>query len=58
MLAVVLSFGSSRLKTVLQYFFFIIFSPLKLLDFVFAHIRGAEECASGVHVVLRVPEAS
>jgi ubiquinone/menaquinone biosynthesis C-methylase UbiE len=52
-LATVLSFGSRRLQAFLQYLFLVLFIPLKLPDFLFAHLPGAELCASNFYIVVR-----
>ncbi len=53
-LGVVLSFGFSPLRLAIQYALYILLFPLKFLDIVFAHVPGAQFCAAGVYVVVRV----
>lgn len=52
-LALVFSFGFRPLRKALHYFFMILLSPFKLLDYIFIHFPGAEEMAAGVYVVVR-----
>ncbi len=52
-LATILCFGSRVLQDVLQYFFLVLFSPIKFLDFIFAYLPGAELCAANFYIIVR-----
>lgn len=52
-LATILSFGSRTLQLVWQYVFLVALSPVKLLDFLFAHFQNSQLCAAELYVVLR-----
>ena len=52
-LATILCFGSLKLQSMLQYFFLVLFFPLKFLDVIFSRMPGAELCAANFYVVVR-----
>lgn len=52
-LATIFSFGISPLRKVLNYVFMAVLSPFKLLDYLYAHLPGAEDVAGSVYVVMK-----
>lgn len=54
-LATICSFGLTPLQKILNYFFMLILSPLKLLDVLYARLPGAEISAAGVYLVMQKP---
>jgi SAM-dependent methyltransferase len=54
-LATILCFGSRGLQRVLQYLLLVVFSPVKLLDVLFARLPGAELCAANFFLIVRTP---
>jgi SAM-dependent methyltransferase len=52
-LATICSFGITPVRKVLHYAFMIVLSPIKLLDYLYARLPGAEDVAGGLWVVVR-----
>jgi SAM-dependent methyltransferase len=52
-LAILFSFGFTPLRKILNYFFSLLLSPLRVLDFVYARLPGAEELAVSIYVVIK-----
>ncbi|MBI5366893.1 MAG: class I SAM-dependent methyltransferase [Planctomycetes bacterium] len=50
-LATVFSFGFTPLRVALKYLFMLLFNPIKLLDYLYARLPGAEEAAACVYLV-------
>ncbi len=55
-LATIASFGIRPMQKILNYFFMLILSPIKLLDLYYAKTPAAEITASGVYVVAKKPQ--
>ncbi len=53
--ATLFCFGSHSLQSALQYFFLILFAPLKFFDLALAHMPGAELCSANFYCVVRTP---
>ena len=51
--ATILSFGSKKIQTILQYVFLVLFFPLKFLDVIFSRFPGAELCAANFFIIVR-----
>lgn len=54
--ALLLSFGSRRLQSALEFVFLLLLCPLKLVDLLAARLPGADLSAANLFVVVRVPE--
>ena len=51
--ATLFSFGSTPLRKILNYFFSLLLGSLRVLDFVYARLPGAEELAVSIYVVIK-----
>lgn len=52
-LGVVFSFGNKKLGTTLAFIFMLILGPLKVLDFIFVRLPGAEAVAAQIYLIAR-----
>lgn len=52
-LAMLFSFGLTPLRKILNYFFSLLLGPLRVLDFLYAKLPGAEELAVSIYVVIK-----
>lgn len=57
-LSILVSFGYPPIQKILAYVFMILLSPLKIIDYVYAHIPGADGVACSLYIVVRVPDHS
>lgn len=55
-LGVIFSFGSRRYAPTLAFFFMIILGPLKIFDFIFSRMPGAEAVAAQLYFIGRKPK--
>lgn len=53
--ATIFCFGSRTLQGILQYFFLVVFFPLKFFDVLFGRLPGAELCAANFYLIVRKP---